>query len=135
MRIRRKLRNGLSMLTALASATGCVRSWQPQDASPEQVLETTGATSVQVRLRNGLKVEIRDPAVRNDSVVGWQWRAGKDTTITTPWGAPVSDVASIATLRNNVGANVGIGVVVGAAVFFASIIGAYIAVCGGGGCD
>ena len=135
MTISRRPAAYLAIVAGLACLSGCVRSWKPQSASPQQVLDSTGATSVQVRLRSGGKVEIRDPAIRNDSLIGWLWKEGKDTTITKAWGAPLADVDRIATLGNNVPANIGIGILVGAALFLASIITTFAIVCADGGCD
>lgn len=115
---------------------GCATNWQAQEAAPQQVIETTGETEVRVTLKSGTKAVIRDPGVEGDSLVGWQQLSGH------PAEAPVvrrafalSDVQGVSVRKSNTGANIAIGLGVGAALFLASVTGAILIACGTGACE
>ena len=52
-----------------ALLTAC-HSWQPTTVSPQALLPAEQPSSVRVTLTNGETVTVRDPTMRNDSIVG-----------------------------------------------------------------
>lgn len=115
--------------------SGCVTTWQPQQAAPAQLLESTGETQVQVRLVGGTRIVIRDPAVEGDSLVGWEQAAGGAKEPPVRRAFALTDIQSVATRANEAAANVALGVIAGTALVFA-FVGTFLVVCfNWGNCD
>jgi len=47
----------------------------------------------------------------------------------------LDDLRTVSVRQSNTGANIAIGAAIGAAAFVASVAGALLIICGGGGCD
>jgi len=115
---------------------GCVMNWQAQSAPPAQVIQTSGETALRVTLNAGGNVVIRDPWVEGDSVVGWQQPPGDPSEVPLVRRAiALDDLRTVSVRQSNTGANIAIGAAIGAAAFVASVAGALLIICGGGGCD
>lgn len=109
---------------------GCLTNWQSQPAPPALLLTATGETQVQVRFADRTRVVLQDPGIEGDSLVGWQVteaRTGAEVPVRRAFA--LTDVQQLATRGNNVAPNVILGAATGVAVFFASLVGAYLIVC------
>ena len=123
-------------MLAAVLLNGCVMNWQAQSAPPAQVIQSSGETEIRVTLNAGGNVVIRDPWVEGDSLVGWQQPPGDPAEVAVVRRAyGLSDVRTVSVKKSNTGANIAIGAAIGAAVFVASVAGALLLSCGGGGCD
>ena len=123
------------MMMALV-LNGCVMNWQAQPAPPAQVIQSSGESEIRVTLNSGVNVIVRDPWVERDSLVGWQQPPGDPAEVPVVRRAfALTDVRTVSVKKSNTGANIAIGAAIGAAVFVASVLGAVLIVCGGGGCD
>ncbi len=123
-------------MLAAVLLNGCVMNWQAQSAPPAQVIQSSGETEIRVTLNAGSNVVIRDPWVEGDSLVGWQQPPGDPAEVAVVRRAyALSDVRTVSVKKSNTGANIAIGAAIGAAAFVASVAGALLIVCGGGGCE
>lgn len=123
-------------MLAAALLNGCVMHWQAQSAPPAQVIQSSGETEIRVTLNAGSNVVIRDPWVEGDSLIGWQQPLGDPSEVPlTRRAIALDDVRTVSVRQSNTGANIAIGAAIGAAAFVASVAGALLIICGGGGCD
>lgn len=123
------------MLAALL-LNGCVMNWQAQPAPPAQVIQSSGESEIRVTLNSGVNVIVRDPWVEQDSIVGWQPPPGNPAEVPVVRRAfALTDVRTVSVKKSNTGANIAIGAGIGAAAFVASVLGAVLIICAGGGCD
>lgn len=121
------------LLSALIPLSGCATRWATQSLPPAQALKG-GDADVRITLRGSLTVTLRDPAVVGDSLVGWVAPVPPDS-IPQRRSYPVDEVTAVSIRKNNVGVNIGVGVLIGGALFMASILGTWAIVCSSGGCD
>ena len=75
-----------SVLLFVAVLTGC-RTWQPITVAPGPVIAETRPDGVRIVRTDGTRIDISQPQVRADSIVGFD---GFD-----PVGAPFSEVSSV----------------------------------------
>jgi hypothetical protein len=127
------VRRVLAALAALV-LTGCMTTWQAQQAPPAQLIGMTGETDVQVTLTSGAQTVLRDPGVEGDSLVGWAASSNGGSGADARQAFALRDVAHLATRKNDAAVNVLAGLATGSAIFFATIIGIWVAVCSQG-CD
>jgi hypothetical protein len=128
--------SSVTAVLATILVAGCVMNWQAQTATPAQVSQSSGESEIRVTLNTGTNVVVRDPWVEGDSLVGWQQPPGDPSEVPLERRAfALSDVRTVSVRKSNTGANIAIGAAIGAAVFVASVAGAVLIVCGGGGCD
>ena len=57
-------------LLLLVLQLGACTSWRPITVSPQQLIEAEQPSSVRVTQPDGVQVVLKDPAIRNDSIVG-----------------------------------------------------------------
>jgi hypothetical protein len=100
-----------------------------------EVLSATGTAEVRVTLKNGVRVVLRDPAVEGDSLVGWLSTPSPATGKPVRRAFAVAEVQEVSIRKNNVPANVVLGIVAGSALFFASVATVVAIVCWDNGCD
>jgi len=112
-------------------------TWQAQSAPPAQVIQSSGESEIRVTPNAGSNVVIRDPWVEGDSLVGWEQPPGDPGEVAVERRAwALSDVRTVSVKKSNTGANIAIGAAIGAAALVASVAGAVLIICGGGGgCD
>jgi len=123
-------------MLAAVLLNGCVMNWQAQSAPPAQVIQSSGESEIRVTLNAGNSVVIRDPWVEGDSLIGWQQPPGDPGEVAVVRRAyALFDVRTVSVKKSNTGANIAIGAAIGAAAFVASVAGALLIVCGGGGCE
>lgn len=123
-------------MLAAALLNGCVMHWHAKSAPPAQVIRSSGETEIRVTLNAGSNVVIRDPWVEGDSLIGWQQPPGDPSEVPlTRRAIALDDVRTVSVRQSNTGANIAIGAAIGAAAFVASVAGALLIICGGGGCD
>jgi len=123
-------------MLAAVLLNGCVMNWQAQSAPPAQVIQSSGESEIRVTLNAGNSVVIRDPWVETDSLIGWQQPPGDPGEVAVVRRAyALFDVRIVSVKKSNTGANIAIGAAIGAATFVASVAGALLIVCGGGGCE
>jgi hypothetical protein len=131
--IRFAARRGRAAVLGLSLAmSGCATSWKIRQAAPQEVLRSTGETYVQVILTTGARVEMRDPGVEGDSLIGWSKGKGDEPPEREAFA--LSDVRALATKQNNLPLNITLGVVTGTAVAF-SLVGVLLVLCASAGCD
>ncbi len=110
-------------------------SWKTQEASPQQVLEDEQPDKVRVTLTDGSQVEVYEPALSGDTLIGFEkgsrdWRKTEDT----PGGAvsiPLSDVSALEVRKSDGGLTILAvfgGLVLAAGVV---IVVGYISLCTG----
>ena len=114
--------------------TGCVTTWRTQQVAPAQLLATTGESEVRVTLTGGVKVVLRDPGVEGDSLIGWL-QPTRDDAVPVRRAVALADIQGLAVKKNNVGANLIVGIVAGSVAFFATVAAAYLIICADQGCD
>jgi hypothetical protein len=119
----------------LILVSGCITTWEPQSVAPAQFVPASGETEVQVRLLSGARVVLMDPGVEGDSLVGWLKPAFDDKDPPKRRAYALTELSAIAVRKNDVGANVGFGVLAGTVLFFASVIGTVAVMCAHSGCD
>lgn len=123
------------MLGALL-LSGCFMNWQAQPAAPAEVIQSSGESEIRVTLTSGTRVVIRDPWVEGDSLVGWQQPPGDPAVVPVARRAfALPDVRTVSVKKSNTGANIAIGAAIGAAAFVASVVVAWVIVCGSSACD
>ena len=69
MRMRTPLTRRFIAALLMVLLTAC-HSWQPTTVSPQQLIPEEQPSPVRVTLTNGETVTIKDPTMRNDSIVG-----------------------------------------------------------------
>ena len=125
----------VAALILLVVQAACITSWEPQPVAPAQVVAATSDAEVKVRLTNGSRVVLRDPAVEHDSLVGW---------VAPSWdskGGPVrhayalGELREVAVKKNDLGPNIVLGVVAGTVLFFGAVMGAWAITCATQFCD
>ena len=93
--------------------SGCMAGWRTAALAPAQVIREEGPTEIQVKRTDGSVLYLRDPAVTDDSIIGWQ---------SPPWneGGPMVRQAVAAAEVRQIGVrgpenavNVFLGVVIG----------------------
>ena len=120
---RRFTRSQAVALAALVLQAGGCTGWHTEsEVSPTALVEQRHPTRLRVELLSGGRVELRDPELRGDTLIG---RAGRDTV-----RIAAADVATAARRRFSVGrtvARVGIGL---GTVFGLALIGCAADPCG-----
>ncbi len=100
----------------LVLLTAC-QSWRPTTVSPQQLIPEERPSSVRVTLTNGETVTVRDPTMRNDSIVGVTDAVG--ALMTRPVGVASRDVRLLEVRRLSVTKSVLTSAAVAAFVSFA----------------
>jgi hypothetical protein len=106
------------LLLAVYSLSCSLGTWKPQQASPDQVLTTERPDHVRVITASGTKLELWNPRISNDSLVGnlKQVAAGESGPA---GGLPLTDVATLEVRGTDTGrlvAGVGLSVLLVAAI-------------------
>ncbi len=83
--------------------TAC-HSWRPTTVSPQRLIAEDQPASVRVTLMDGERVTVRDPTVRNDSIVGVTDAVG--ALMTRPVGVASRDVRLLEVRRLSVTKNI-----------------------------
>ena len=116
--MRYRVRSFLSLLVLVSYLNGCT-SWQVQTAPTSSVLTKYAGKDVRVTTADGQAIEIQQPTVSGDTVVG----RGRDTTTVA---IPLQEVREVAVKRTDAARTVlligGIGAVV--------LVGVALALCG-----
>ena len=98
--------------------TAC-HSWRPTTVSPQQLIPEEQPSLVRVTLIDGETVTVRDPTMRNDSIVGV--RDADEALMTSPVGVASRDVRLLEVRRLSVTKNIVLAVpliLVAAAIIF-----------------
>ena len=112
MRTRTPLARRFIAALLMVALTACV-TWQPTTVSPQQLIPAEQPSSVRVTLTSGETRTVRDPTMRNDSIVG--------ITKSGVIGVVARDVRLLEVPRFNVENTIGLGVfLMTAIVHFAS---------------
>jgi hypothetical protein len=90
------------LLVSLYSASCSFGSWKPQQEAPEQVLTAKNPDHVRVITASGTKLELWNPRISNDSVIGNLKQAAASDTAPAG-GLPLTDVATIELWGTNTG--------------------------------
>ena len=96
--------------------TGC-QTWRPTAYSPQTLIPVEQPSSVRVTLMNGETITVRDPWMRNDSILG--------NSDAGPVTVAARDVRSLEVQRSSSGKSIGVGLLVAGvgAVIGAVIVG------------
>ena len=92
------------------SSSGCL-AWQTQTVAPRELLRTPGIEAVRVTRADKSKVEIWDPALQGDSIVGHPTERAIARLV-----MPLSQVETIAVRKKSFGRTVLIGLGIAGAV-------------------
>ena len=112
----------VALATLVLQAGGCTGWHTESEVSPSELVEQRHPTRLRVDLLSGGRVEMRDPVLRGDTLIG---RAGRDTV-----RIAAANIATAARRRFSVGrtiARVGIGV---GTVFGLALLGCAADPCG-----
>ena len=132
MRMRTSLTRRFIAALLMVLLTAC-HSWQPTTVSPQQLIPEEQPSPVRVTLTNGETVTIKDPTMRNDSIVGVTDADGAQRTSAV--GVALRDARLLEVQHFSVGKTVGLvfGTAVGLTAF---VIGAgYVILCKVGDCN
>ncbi len=91
----RQLRNAVLPGFLAICLAGCSR-WAPQSGSPQSVLAEQTPSIIRVTLKDGRKIEIAAPMVRNDSIVGLIPGSSHAGTPLATFSAPLESVRFMA---------------------------------------
>ena len=132
MRMRTPLARRVIAALLLVLLTAC-QSWQPTTVSPQQLIPEEQPSPVRVTLTNGETVTIKDPTMRNDSIVGVTDADG--ALRTSAVGVALRDVRLLEVQHFSVTKTVGL--VFGTAVGLAAVVIGlgYVILCKVGDCN
>ena len=102
----------------LLAFTAC-HTWHPTTASPRSLIEDEDPSALRVTQANGLAVTVKDPMIRNDSLVSGT------SGVTGPVGVPTGDIQSVEVRRFDKGKTVGfvIGLIAAAVAWTTAVTG------------
>ena len=119
----------------LAMQSACVTTWEPQPVTPGELVGPGGDSEVRVRLANGSRVVLRDPAVEHDSLVGWVDPAWDSNAPLMRHAYALVEVREVAVRKNDLAPNVVLGGVAGTFLFVGVVWGAWAISCATHSCD
>ena len=99
MRTRNPLARRVMAALLLVLLTAC-HSWRPTTVSPQQLIPEERPSRVRVTLTDGETVTVKDPTMRNDSIVGVTDAVG--ALMTRPVGVASQDVRLLEVRRLSV---------------------------------
>lgn len=123
MRTRTPLTRRFIAALLMVLLTAC-HSWRPTTVSPQGLIAEDEPSSVRVTLTDGETVTVRNPTMRNDSIVG-----ATDADV----GVASQDVRLLEVRHFSVGKTVGLVLGIAAGVVAVAAVALVIA-CSGGGC-
>lgn len=104
----------LAMMALALAASGC-RAWRVESVPPRELLKTPGVEAVRVTRADKSKVEIWDPVLQGDSIVGHPTERAIARLV-----MPLSQVETIAVRKKSFGRTLLIGFgVIGAVTIYA----------------
>lgn len=121
----------LVLLSLITLLNGCATHWKARDATPQEVLRSTGETEVQVILTTGARIILRDPGIEGDSLIGWS-KPGNAQPLER-YAFVLTDVRTVATKKNEVALNLSLGLLTGSAIAL-SLAGGIVLLCYSSGC-
>lgn len=109
-------RSGVAALLVL-TASGCA-GWKTTTVAPRELLATKEVTAVRVTRADKSKVEIYDPVLQGDSIIGHPTKLAIARLV-----MPLSQVQTIATRQPSLGKTVLIGLgIIGAIVAYSALM-------------
>ena len=100
----------LAVILGLAVSAGC-STWQVASVAPRELLRNPGVEAVQVTRSDKSKVEIYDPVLQGDSIVGHPTERAIARVV-----MPLSQVQTIATREKSLGRTLLVGLGIAGAV-------------------
>jgi len=131
-----RARRILSCILLPAYLSSCVKTWEVQRASPEQVVEEQQPSTIRIGIADGSEVVLEEPRVSGDSVVGlaerefsWKGSVYLPPDTSSSFGVPLADISQLAVKKTDVLRSIGIGVLAVVVLGTAIAVGMSTAYC------
>jgi hypothetical protein len=86
-------------IVVLAASLGACHSWRAEGVAPSAVITEKKPSSVRITKTDSSRVEMYNPAISGDSLVGTTLGPGGQSHV--PYAVPLSDVAYVSTGHTN----------------------------------